>query len=363
MRRLATPGGELSLPAFLPDATRAVVKCLDAEDVERTGIRALMTNALHLAGDPGASVIEAAGGLRAFAGWRGVVATDSGGFQVYSLLRENKKFGGVSNSGFSYRRGGTGDKELITPDKAIQTQWRLGADIIFCLDQCTHPDDPPEVQRESVDRTIAWARASRAEFDRLVELSGGKRRPLLFGIVQGGSNPDLRRRCAEALLAVGFDGFGYGGWPIDDEGRLVDMVALTASLLPAATPKHALGIGSPTNVVAAHRAGYHTFDCALPTRDARRRRLIESLPAFRPGLSPGDEFWHYLYLEDDRYRRDTRPIDESCPCLLCRRYSRGYLRHLFEVKDSAGERLATIHNLTFYARLMGLLADPGEPVP
>ena len=262
--RLETRRGALDLPAFLPDATRAVVRAVDSADLEAAGVRALMVNTLHVASKPGLSVIKAAGGLHEFMGWRGPVATDSGGFQVYSLLAAG--LATVSRQGFSYRAARGAEKERLTPQSCIVKQLRAGSDLLFCLDHCTGPDASPEELRESVENTVRWALDCRQAFDRAVE--GRPARPLLFAVIQGGNDLALRRECAARLLEIGFDGFGFGGWPLE-RGRLSEMVAATAGLVPRSFPLHGLGIGKPENLVAAFRAGYRTFDCVIPTRDAR----------------------------------------------------------------------------------------------
>jgi queuine tRNA-ribosyltransferase len=232
---------------------------------------------------------------------------------------------------------------------------------MFCLDQCTHADDPAETQRQSVERTLDWARRCRTEFDRMHARQGGgdAERPRLFAVVQGGDDAELRRHCAEALVEIGFDGYGFGGWPVADDGRLTDMVGHVAELLPADVPLHALGVGKPENIVTAHDLGYSTFDSALPTRDGRRRRLFVPTVELTPQSVRGTGFYRYLHIGDDRYRRDADPVDPSCDCPCCRQVSRGYLHHLFNVEDSLALRLATLHNLRFVNRLAEVLGAPG----
>lgn len=357
---IETPHGRLSFPAFLPDASRAVVKSLDAADLEDCRVPAIMVNVFHLANAPGASVVAKLGGVHSYMGWSRPIASDSGGFQVFSLLHADPRSGSVTPRGFVYRRAG--DKRLFTPAKSIRQQLRLASDILFCLDHCTHPDEPPDAQKRSVSNTIKWARECKSEFDRaLSQREMASARPLLFAVVQGGQIPELRRECAEALLAIGFDGYGFGGWPIDTRGRLVEMVPLVAGLLPANAPKHALGIGKPENVVAAWRAGYTSFDSTLPTRDARRGRLFVA-KTLTPPLPADASFYEYLYVADEEHRRGDGPIDPHCPCPCCARYSLAYLHHLFRAKDCLAHRLATLHNLHFYARLMSALeAGDGGP--
>jgi len=336
--RLLTPHGTLRLPSFLPDATRGAVRAVDARDVRAAGIEALMVNALHLGEQPGATVLKSAGGIHAFTGWSGPVFSDSGGYQVYSLIRQSKSQGSVAEGGFTYRTGGR--RRELTPRRAIQRQWELGADVLFCLDHCTHPADPADAQRESVANTLRWARECREEYRELCERSEGRQRPLLYAVVQGGSDRDLRRRCIEELEALGFDGYGFGGWPVDGRGDLEEAVFFVAQELKG-RPLHALGIGSPANVVAAAHAGYGTFDCVIPTRDARHGRLYLRRAEGFTSVSARDEGWI----------RDFGPVDPSCDCTCCTGVSRAYLHHLFALEDHGAFRLATLHNLRFYARL------------
>jgi queuine tRNA-ribosyltransferase len=314
-----------------------------------------MVNSLHLAHSPGIRTIQQLGGLHAFMGWEGPLATDSGGFQVYSLVAGKAPLGSVSERGFSYRLPAQERRRLLTPEAAIESQLRLGSDIIFCLDYCTHPAAPAAVQRESVELTLAWAARSKPAF-----LAGLERRarggpqPLLFAVVQGGDSEELRRRCADGLLEIGFDGFGFGGWPANEEGRMVESVGLVASLLPADSPKHALGIGRPESIVAAWAEGYLLFDCTLPTRNARRGLVYRR--DHGASLSTGERFYSVLDLRDRRWTRDVRPVDELCGCPCCSRFSRAYVCHLLNLEEPLGLRLATLHNLSFFSGLLGALA-------
>ena len=349
-RVLPTAHGDLTLPVFLPDATYGVVRAVDAADLAGAGVRAVMVNTLHLSHRPGLSVIETLGGVHRFMGWTGPVISDSGGFQVLSL--SGRGGGTVSDAGLKVRAEGRAKADLLSPESAVERQFRLGSDVVICLDECTHPKAPRELQRDSVRRTLLWARRGKEEHARQVEASAGKGRPLLVAVVQGGNDPDLRRRCAEGLMELGFDGYGFGGWPLERSGKLVEAVAETATLLPPAAPKWALGIGGPENVVAAHAAGWQVFDCTLPTRDARHGRLY----AFRDGVGLDGDFCERLDLTAERFARDGGPVETGCDCATCRTLSRAYLRHLFAVGDIAAARHATIHNLRFWTRLFGRLA-------
>jgi queuine tRNA-ribosyltransferase len=367
---LRLPHGDLALPDFLPDATRGVVRGVDSADLEAIGVPGLVMSAFHLMQHPGSTTVKALGGLHAMAGWRAPIITDSGGFQAYSLIRQNAKHGSLTDKGIVFRPNGK-QKILLTPEKSIQLQLSFGADVVICLDDCTHPEDSEDNQRESVRRTIAWAKRCKAEFDRWVSLSRRRedtnkeqetaslhdlivKKPLLFGVIQGGASKMLRKECAEALLEIGFDGFGYGGWPLDSEGELVrDIVAYTRELAPRGLPMHALGIGHPYNVVECAKMGYGIFDSALPTRDARRGRLmVFSQQPNSINFEHEAKWFSYLYIADDKHVKSNRPISAFCDCPTCKRYSLGYLHHLFKVKDAAYLRLATLHNLRFVVQLM-----------
>lgn len=376
MDKLCTPHGEVALPAFFPDATRGVVRGLDAADLTACGVPGLVVCAFHLARRPGSKAIAAMGGLHALMGWGRPIISDSGGFQVFSLIRQSPRLGTITNREAIFRTAEGGKARRLSPEKSIQIQLRLGADILVCLDDCTHPDAPREEQAASVARTIAWAERCQEEFERGLAARGqprrdasasrsmtrgeraarapnGSRRPLLFAVVQGGADRELRRLCARELTAMGFDGYAYGGWPFDAQGRmLVDILALTADLLPSDKPRYALGIGNPAALSACVRMGYDLFDCALPTRDARRGRLY----AFE---GAGGLAYRRVYIRDSEHRRDRGPVSHTCDCLCCRAYSRAYVHHLFAIGDSLAWRLATIHNLRFYTALLGRLRGGG----
>lgn len=356
------PHGSLPLPAFLPDATLGAVRSVDSQDLLDAGVTGLVMNTFHLMQHPGSSTVAALGGLHAMSAWPRPIITDSGGFQAYSLIRQNSRYGSLNERGILFRPEGKRQKLQLTPEKCVQLQLAYGADIVMCLDDCTHVDDDAEQQRLSVRRTIDWARRCRQEFDRLMNErapAAGQPRPLLFGVVQGGGDPDLRRECAETLLEMGFDGYGYGGWPLDSDGNLlVEMLGYTRELIPAHYAMHALGVGHPDNLVIAAALGYQIFDSALPTRDARQGRLyslnqpLEARPVAR------SQWFRRLYINDAKHIKNQRPISEHCGCHTCTRYSTGYLHHLFKQSDVLYMRLATIHNLYFMSKLAVALGTP-----
>lgn len=361
MKSLNTNHGNLRLPVFLPDATRGLVRAVDSRDLEDCKIEAVVVNTLHLSSKPGISTVQHHKGIHKLMNWDRPVISDSGGFQVFSMIYESK-MGSVSSSGFTYKLDKGDKKRILTPQKCIQLQFQIGADIIYTLDYCTHPTMDNRTQAQSIDYTIKWARECKQEYDRLLsEKNDDFKRPLLFAVVQGGNDHQLRRQCAEALLEIGFDGFGFGGWPIGEDGKLSEMVAYVSSLIPATYPKHALGIGKPENLVKAYDAGYNIFDCVIPSRDARHKRLYvfnEAIKDYNTLLS-GD-FYSHIYIQDEKYIKDTRPVDELCDCLTNDRYNRSYLNHLFDLNDHLAPRLATIHNLRFYSKLMEYIREYGN---
>ena len=355
--------GSLALPAFLPDATYGMVRAVDAADLLDCQVPALVMNTFHLMQKPGASVIQALGGLHKMSAWPRPIITDSGGFQAYSLIHQNSKFGSLNDRGIIFQPEGASRKFQLTPEKSVQLQIGYGSDVVICLDDCTHVDAPGTEQENSVRRTIAWAKRGKAEFERLLEQKklAPDQRPKLFAVIQGGGVHSLRRTCAENLLEIGFDGFGYGGWPLDNEGNLLEeILAYSRELVPPQFPMHALGIGHPYNVAACYRMGYQLFDSAMPTRDARHGRLYAFASGSTDPLPPLTGKWlRYVYIDDERYIRADQPVSPGCDCLVCRHYSLGYLRHLFKMNDSLFPRLATVHNLRFMTHLTAYLFQEG----
>jgi queuine tRNA-ribosyltransferase len=321
---------------------------VDAADLRACGVPGVVVNTLHLTQSPGVGLIKSQGGVHSFMGWDRPVISDSGGFQAMSMIRENARYGSISDAGISYvNADAPGRKKLkLTPEKCIQIQFDLGSDILVCLDDCPRPDASSGDVAEAVRRTIHWAERCKQEFETQVARRGLDTPPLLFGVIQGGFDRASRQQCAEGLLPLEFDGYGFGGWPLGSEGELAEeILAYTASLMPRELPKYALGVGSPENVARCRRMGYGIFDCVLPTRDARHHRLYCEDPEQPAGYS-------FLYILDDQHKRDRRPVSERCDCICCVTASKSYLHHLFKIRDSLACRLATIHNLRFYQRWM-----------
>jgi queuine tRNA-ribosyltransferase len=355
---LHLPHGQLQLPVYMPDATLGVVRATDATDLVRCEVQAVVMNIYHLMQRPGSSTIQALGGLHKMSAWAGPIVTDSGGFQAYSLIQQNAKFGSLDENGITFKPEGAARKFYLTPEKAVQLQMSYDTDIVICLDYCTHVDAPFTVQEVSVARTIAWAKRCQNEFMRLVQQKrlSAAQRPLLFAVIQGGGSHDLRKRCTEALLEIGFDGYGYGGWPLDNQGKLLtEIITYTRELVPARFPMHALGIGHPANVAACTRIGYGLFDSAMPTRDARHGRLYAFTTSALSSLE--DKWFSYIYPNDDKHIKTDTPVSPLCDCLCCTHYSLGYLHHLFKINDTLFYRLATIHNLRFMTMLTARLRE------
>ncbi|MBR2571131.1 MAG: queuine tRNA-ribosyltransferase family protein [Clostridia bacterium] len=356
MADLITRHGPVPLPNFFPDATYGAIRATGFEDMEGSGLTGLVMNSYHLMNRPGPKAIKAMGGLNAFTGFSGPILTDSGGFQLYSLIRENPAYGEIRPGGIIFRPDMGREKLDFTPEKCIQAQFQYGSDIMMALDVCTAPDDPYEVQKRSVDLTVAWGRRCREAFDTLTAGMRGQR-PLLFGIVQGGADRDLRIECGKRLEEIGFDGYGFGGWPLDADGRYrEDVLRYACEAMPDHKPKYAMGLGRPEEIVRLVKMGYSLFDCVIPTREARHQRLY----VFKEGEEIWREdgkFYAFHYALDERHARDSRPVDETCACPLCSGHSRAYLYHLFKIGDAQALRLASAHNLFFYGRLMERLRE------
>ena len=345
------------LPLYLPDATRAVVRSTDMIDVKNAGIEALMVNAYHLMHDSGMSVLKKFDGLKNFMGWDGLLASDSGGFQILSIIYANKSLGTVTDRAVIFRR--QNKKYILTPEKSIEMQFKIGSDIMICLDDCPKGSASKEEIAKSVRRTIAWAKRCKAEFEKQIgaRKTAKENTPLLFAVVQGGEHKDLRQECAEGLLEIGFPGFAFGGWPMGKDGKFdYEIVRHTASLIPAQFPKFALGIGKPQEIIEGFKMGYDIFDCVLPTRDARHERLyIFSADPGKTDILKVEKVHSYLQIGEEKYTRDRRPVSAFCDCHTCSNYSRAFLHHLFKIKDTSAYRLATIHNLRMYSMVIDAL--------
>jgi queuine tRNA-ribosyltransferase len=326
--RLATAHGIVETPVFMPVGTAATVKAMTAEGVAATGARMLLGNTYHLMLRPGAERAAALGGLHRLMNWPHAILTDSGGFQVMSLaaLRE------IGEQGVAFRSHLDGSRHLLTPERAVEIQHLLGADVTMALDECTPYPSPPEAVEASMALTLRWAERARRAF---VESPGHG----IFGIVQGGVDPGLRLRSAAGTVEIGFDGYALGGLAIG-EGQATSFAVIEATVpaLPAERPRYLMGSGKPADLVGAVLRGIDLFDCVLPTRSGRTGQAFT-----RAGP---------LNLRNARHADDPAPLDRACACPACTGYSRAYLHHLTRCGEILGAMLLTMHNLHYYADLM-----------
>jgi queuine tRNA-ribosyltransferase len=324
---LTTRHGTIDTPAFMPVGTAGTVKAMTPEELTGLGYGMLLANTYHLALRPGEEVIRRLGGLHRFMNWGGGILTDSGGFQVLSLAERRS----ISDDGVVFRSHLDGSRLEMTPERSMAIQRALGSDIAMAFDDCPALPSPVDRLQAAVARTALWAGRCRAAWDE----AGGA----LFGIVQGGSDPDLRARSAADIVSIGFDGYAIGGVSVGEsaaESRAA--VEMTAPLLPPDRPRYLMGMGTPADLVEMVALGVDLFDCVLPTRNARNGCLFTATGR--------------LQIKRSEFREDDRPIDETCSCAVCRHYSRAYLRHLYLSKEILSMRLNTLHNLHHYAELM-----------
>lgn len=324
--RLTTPHGAIDTPAFMPVATYGAVRGVDPEELRAAGAQIALANTYHLHERPGEQVVAGLGGLHGFTGWSGPWLTDSGGFQVTSLAHKAR----IEEEGVTFSSPLDGARRQLTPEGVVAIQEALGSDIAMVLDECIPPGDELSA-RAAMERTLRWAeRAGQAR---------KRRDQWLFGIVQGGASETLRRISSQQTAALGFDGYAHGGLGLGEEPeRRTALIASAQSELPEAAPRYLMGLGRPRDLVDAIAVGVDLFDCVLPTRHARHGVLFTAA-----GL---------LRIRNARFRDDPRPIDAECDCTTCARFSRAYLRHLLHTGEALGARLASLHNLRFYLRLM-----------
>jgi queuine tRNA-ribosyltransferase len=348
-------GGKIRMPVFFPDATRAVLRTVDAQDIKNSKTKGVLVNTYHLNEELGRDILEKFGSIGNFMGWSGAIISDSGGFQIMSLVKSSRGKGKITDKGVLFKHSKKKVK-YFTPEQSIRFQMKLGVDMVVVLDDFTKPNSSFSEAKKTVDRTIEWAKRSKKEFERLCKLNKTRKkdRPYLLGVVQGGDYLDLRRECARGLIKIGFDGFGYGGWPLKDDGEFnLDVAKVIAEEAPTHYLLFGLGIGKPEDIVALSRLGYDIFDCVLPTRDARHGRLYVYNASSIDKINPSKkDFYSFFFPGKERYKNDDGPISEACDCLLCTNYKRAYLNHLFRINETSALRLSTIHNLRFYSLLM-----------
>jgi queuine tRNA-ribosyltransferase len=324
--KFRTPHGAVEMPAFMPVGTQGTVKGLTPDMLAATGAQMVLGNTYHLALRPGEDVIADLGGLHAFMHWSGPILTDSGGFQVFSLAETTR----VSEAGAVFRSHIDGRKIELTPERAVAIQEALGSDVAMVLDHVVQLPSPRELIADAMERSVRWAERSRQ----------AARRPdqAQFGIVQGGLDEDLRLRSAEQLRMLDFPGYAVGGLSVGESPtEMYRVLDFTVPALPADRPRYLMGVGRPEDLLEAIARGIDLFDCVMPTRNGRNAL------AFTAGGT--------LRLRNNKYQRDPKPLEADCPCAACR-HSRGYLRHLFMAKEMLGPMLLSLHNLTYYQRLL-----------
>ncbi|MFZ5825575.1 MAG: tRNA guanosine(34) transglycosylase Tgt [Bacillota bacterium] len=326
--RLHTPHGVVETPVFMPVGTQATVKTLNPEEVRDLGAQILLSNTYHLYLRPGHDLVREAGGLHRFMNWNGAILTDSGGFQVFSLSDLRK----ITEEGVHFRSHIDGSPHFLSPEKAIEIENALGADIIMAFDECTPWPCEHDYAKKSLERTTRWAK-------RCKEAHARPESQALFGIVQGSTFADLRRQSAEEIVALDFPGYAIGGLSVGEPKDLMaEMLEVTVPLLPEEKPRYLMGVGSPEDLVEGVWRGIDMFDCVLPTRIARHGTVF---------VPDGK-----LTVRNAEFARDFRPIQEGCDCYTCQHYSRAYIRHLLKAEEMLGLRLCSIHNLRFLVRLM-----------
>lgn len=326
---LVTPHGVVETPVFMPVGTQATVKTLAPSDLEEIGARIILANAYHLYLRPGAEIVRRAGGLHRFMGWDRAILTDSGGFQIWSIAKLNR----VTDDGLEFQSHIDGSRHFMTPEENVRVQRALGADVIMALDECVaYPADRSYAERSS-GLTLRWARRAR---DAWLEDPGDQ---ALFGIVQGATYPDLRRSAAEALGEMDLPGYAVGGLAVGEpKDAMREMVDVVVEALPSGRPRYFMGQGFPEDIIDSVAQGIDMFDCVMPTRNARKGSVFTSRGR--------------VVVKNAVYADDFGPLDPACSCYTCRRFSRGYLRHLFQSEEMLAGRLASLHSLTFYLSMM-----------
>ena len=325
--RLKFSRGTVETPAFMPVGTYGTVKAMSPEEIKGLGAQIILGNTFHLMLRPGTEIIEEHGDLHDFMNWDGPILTDSGGFQVFSLAEMRK----ISEKGVTFRSPIDGSKILLDPEKSMQVQRKLGSDIVMIFDECTPYPATEEQARTSMELSLRWADRSK--------IAHGDNPNALFGIIQGGMHPNLRKESVDGLTEIGFDGYAIGGLSVGEpRPERNAMLDVTVEHMPEDRPRYLMGVGKPQDIVDSVLRGIDMFDCVLPSRNARNGFLYTA-----NGI---------VKIRNAKYAKDTGPVDENCSCYTCKNYSRSYLRHLDKCGEILGARLNTLHNLHYYQQLM-----------
>ena len=325
---LHTPHGDFETPIFMPVGTKANVKTLIPEEVKEVSDGLILGNTYHLWLQPGDSLIRDFGGIRGFMKWDGALLTDSGGFQVFSLSKIRK----ITEEGVEFRHHKSGEKLFLSPEKSIEIQNNLGADIIMSFDECPPFDSDPKYLKDSIDRTIRWAKRGK-------DAHKNPDTQALFGIVQGAGNKDLRKYCLDKLMEIDFPGYSIGGLSVgESKHEMYEMLEYLKTIMPVDKPRYLMGVGSPDDLIVGSMNGIDMFDCVLPSRNARH----------------GTAFTSYgkVQVKNQKYVNMKEPLDPECNCFVCKKYSAAYLNHLVKSEEILGMRLITYHNLYFLKNLM-----------
>jgi len=385
---ITTPHGNLETPIFMPDATRGVIKHLSTQDLDNLELKCLVANTLHLYLRPGTELIKRTQGLHNFINWQKPILTDSGGYQVFSLIHlssrqrrggKNGAKGLINDSGAIFNSPIDGAKLTMTPELSIKTQFALGVDMMVCFDDCPPNGYTDAMLSDSVERTIKWGLRCKREYEKNIKIKNSKlknyKRPLLFAVIQGGNNLELRRRCSEELVKIGFDGFGFGARHIDEAGNfLSEALKYTADQIPENKLRFGLGIGMPEDIIRSVKLGWDMFDCVIPTREGRHGKLFmfnsyagakrsgaiasrDSTACLRrqgrsalAGMT--NNFYHTINITNAKFIKDFSPINEFSKLKELRQYSKAYLNYLFKIGEPSALRLASLNNLEFYLKMI-----------
>lgn len=361
---IKTGHGNLGTPCFLPDATRGFVKLLGNKDVLDCGVDGMVVNTYHLLLQPGIEEIKKSGGVHGFMGWQKPLVSDSGGFQIFSLIHQKPGMGKITDDEVAFKSPLNGSTHKLTPERSIELQFKLGTDMIVCFDDCP-PNESSELQmKNSVERTVKWASRCKLEFERQVKKNRipKDQEPIFIAVIQGGLSRELRKHCADGLKDIGFDGYGLGARPIDSHGDFLEnIIGYTAEQVPVDKFRFALGTGTPLDIVRSASLGWDLFDCVIPTREGRHGRLFYFNPKIAQNhksaksLLHFKDFYHIINVNNSSNYAKKTPINPQSRHADLRNYSLGFLRHLFKTGDPLAGRLASLNNLEFYANLMNMI--------
>lgn len=367
LKSINTIHGKLSLPVFMPDATRGFIKMCNNSELISAGVPALVVNTFHLYLQPGINIIKKSGGIHKFINWHKPLLSDSGGFQIFSLIHKSEKMGKITDEGAIFKSPINGLKHEISPEKSIQIQFDLGTDLIVCLDDCTPYGFNEKQISLSVDRTIKWAKRCYQEYIRQIKKRklDENKQPKLIAVIQGGLSRELRKKCLDGLLEISnikflgenipFAGYGFGARPIDEQGNfLYDILDYTAKIIPNDKIKFALGIGNPADIYRCYKMGWNMFDCVIPTREGRHGKLYQFKNKEKINSI---NFYKEINIKKTIFSNNFKNINSNSKLKELNSNTLAYLHHLFKVNESLGQKWASLNNLEFYARLINKISN------